>query len=171
MQNQLTPEQQQAVTQRVAAINRKAKRGVWIGLIIFLICAGAFWYIIYNAFTSGGPQANPSSAPIVVTASQLEQAYNDNSVAADQKYKGNLIEVSGVIVDIGTGLFNEPYVMLAGDTMGDNVQCIFDASEDNAIASLVKGQSVTLEGTGDGSSLSNAALSHCSIVQNASSTN
>src|ERR1019366_3806385 len=146
--NQLTPEQQQAVAQRVAGINRKAKRAVWTWTIVFFICMGSFWYFLYNAFTSSGPQANPDATPIAVNATQITQAYSDNQVSADQTYKGQLIEVSGAVSSIGKDLFNNPYVTLASTNPSNayQVQCSFDQSQEDTLANLVKGENIMLEG-------------------------
>jgi hypothetical protein len=173
MTNQLTPEQQQAVARRVAAMHRSARRSMWIGLIVFFICAGAFWYFVSSAFNAANPQADPNSTPIVVTTAQITEAYADNQVSADQTYKGNLIEVSGAVSSIGKDLFNNPYVTLASTNPSDayQVQCSFDQSQEDALANLVKGENITLEGTGNGLAIVNVELTHCSIVPNASSTN
>ena len=45
-----------------------------------------------------------------------------------------------------------------------NVQCTFAQSSAPQLASLARGQTVTLRGTGDGEPL-NVAIDNCSIVQ------
>ncbi len=46
------------------------------------------------------PKADPPTdpkTPLVVTADKLAEDYNDDSDAADKKYKGKLLEVSGIV--------------------------------------------------------------------------
>lgn len=50
-----------------------------------------------------------------VSAQQLAQAYDRNTVAADQQFKGKRFRVSGVVESINTDIFGDPYVtLLAG---------------------------------------------------------
>src|SRR5690606_6143056 len=44
-----------------------------------------------------------------VSAAQLASAYDRNTVAADQKYKGKRLKVTGVVDSINTDLFGNPY--------------------------------------------------------------
>nr|WP_251702195.1 OB-fold putative lipoprotein [Pseudomonas boanensis] len=48
------------------------------------------------------------------TAQQLAQAYDRNTVAADQQFKGERFKVTGVVDSINTDLFGKPYVTLRG---------------------------------------------------------
>ena len=61
--------------------------------------------------TAEQPAAS-AQAPIKVSAEALYNAYNQNQVAADAKYKGNLVEMTGVIGSIGKDILNNPYVTL-----------------------------------------------------------
>ena len=55
------------------------------------------------------------AAPILeVSAKQLAQAYERNTVAADQQFKGKRFKVTGVVDSINTDLFGNPYVTLRG---------------------------------------------------------
>lgn len=49
-----------------------------------------------------------------VTAQQLAQAYDRNTVAADQQFKGKRFKVTGVVDAINTDMFGNPYVTLRG---------------------------------------------------------
>ena len=62
------------------------------------------------------PKVSADSKPSVkISASRLYKEYDANEIAADQKYKGKIIEVTGVIRDIGNDIMNNAYVTLAGD--------------------------------------------------------
>jgi hypothetical protein len=85
-----------------------------------------------------------------VTASQLASAYSDNTVAADQQYKGKKYKVTGVISDINTDLFGAPYLVLRGTNQFFGPQFGFSKADASQLASLKKGQQVTLICTGRG---------------------
>jgi hypothetical protein len=106
-------------------------------------------------------------APIVVTATKLVSDYEANQVAADAKYKGQTLQISGTVASIGTDLMSDPYVQLNGDPMNPlaNVQCAFSQSDESALATLVKGQQITFQGTGEGMTIETVEADNCSIVQ------
>lgn len=81
-----------------------------------------------------------------LTANALYSAYDDNEVAADAKYKGKVVVVSGVIQDIGKDLADDPYVVIGGEGVLDGVQCTFADSKSEELASLSKGQKATVKG-------------------------
>lgn len=87
---------------------------------------------------------------IEITVGELYQAYEDNEIAADKKYKDKLLEVTGTISDFGVDVFGTSYIML--DTGGPfkDTQVFFKKGEDDKIAELSKGQDVTVVGTGGG---------------------
>jgi hypothetical protein len=87
-----------------------------------------------------------------ITANALAKAYHNNTVAADQQYKGKKFKVSGVIADISTGFSGEPYITLRSGVnsfMEPQFQFGDDASTE-AIAKLKKGNKITLICVGGG---------------------
>lgn len=106
----------------------------------------------------------PAKEAIKVTATKLADDYKANEVAADAKYKGNLVEVSGIIGTIGKDIIDTPYVTL---TIGQydilSVQCMFGKNDQTALANLSKGQSITLQGEVSGK-LGNVLVRGCKIV-------
>lgn len=51
---------------------------------------------------------------IVVSAREIASDYDDNEVAADQKYKGKILEVSGIVASIDSSVGDQAIVQLAG---------------------------------------------------------
>lgn len=97
----------------------------------------------------------------VISASQLYSDYKQNEIAADQKYKNKVIEVSGRLSTIEE-MFGRMFVTLeTGDIIG-KIQCFLDDSETDKAATLTVGQQITLTGKGDGMSL-NVAVKNCVI--------
>lgn len=79
-----------------------------------------------------------------VDAKKLAGDYNENEVAADQKYKkkGAYILVSGTVSGISKDYKGDPYVSLKGKDMFQDVQARFGDNDQNTLATLKKGQKV-----------------------------
>lgn len=101
-----------------------------------------------------GPAANNGDlqpTAISVTAEQFAKDYEANEVAADEKYKGNIVEVTGIIKEIGKDVFGNLYVSLENgqDLSLLSVDCYFDDNFDQQMASLSKGRQITIRGRCD----------------------
>ena len=108
----------------------------------------------------------PSQTPIVVSASKLSTDYQSNEVSADAKYKGNLVEVTGTVYNVGKDIMGNPYVDLQSseyDPLG--VQCMFSQSDEAALGSISKGQEIALEGTVSGEVITDVVVNGCQIVK------
>lgn len=94
----------------------------------------------------------------------LLQSYDANEVAADARYKGRSIRVSGIVGDIKKDILNRPYVTLGTGAEFEipKVQCFLAAAAVSQAASLRPGQMVALEGKVDGLMM-NVLLSDCTI--------
>lgn len=93
-------------------------------------------------------QSQPAEKNIAVTATKLSQVYSENEVSADQVYKGKTLEVSGTVESISKDALDAIYVVLQGHDELSGVQLY--VSDENKAALLKKGQSVTIQGRGDG---------------------
>lgn len=98
----------------------------------------------------------------VITSQQLYNAYDANEVAADQKYKGKILLVSGEIEDIAKDITDTIYITLKGGEYIGSVQCFFSKSYENKAASLSKRQHVTIKGKCDGKMM-NILLRGCEL--------
>jgi hypothetical protein len=89
---------------------------------------------------------------IIISADELHSAYENNEVAADAKFNGKIIQVSGVVDDIGKDIMDTIYVSLSagGEFSFSSVQCFFADAHTSAAASLSKGDYVTIKGKCDG---------------------
>lgn len=106
-------------------------------------------------------QAAPAADAIKITARELFKAYSANEVAADSKFKGKPIEITGVVESISSDITDEPVVQLAG---GEMFQMVHANGLDTATAAgLSKGQEITLACTGAGEVIGMPALSDCSL--------
>ncbi len=88
---------------------------------------------------------------LVVSAADLASDYNDNTIAADQKYKGKEYKVSGTVMSIDTDFMGDPYLTLKGGVNSFmEPQFKFEPSEKNQLATLKKGDKVTMVCIGSG---------------------
>ena len=99
-----------------------------------------------------------------LTPDKLYAAYRDNEVAADEKYEGKKVAITGQIADIGKDIMNRPYVSFATGDL-EHVTCYFPKSENSSIARLQKGHRLEVSGECRGLSLMNVVLEECKIVQ------
>lgn len=120
-----------------------------------------------SSVSSGAPQAAvPAKEPpqaIKVSASDLMAEYDANEIAADAKYKGKLLEVSGTISDIGKDILDNPYIALKTQEAFSSVQCMLKDSEKDRASSLAKGTQIIVQGT-DGGKLLNVFVRDCVIL-------
>ena len=85
-----------------------------------------------------------------VTASQMYDNYQSNKIAANLKYDGVVLAVSGTVEDFGGGDGSAYYIdLVTGDFTLESVRCHFSRSHLDDIASIRKGDRVTLRGKGD----------------------
>jgi len=96
---------------------------------------------------------------IKISAGDLYQEYKDNSVAADQKYDGKRVEVTGTIYDFGTELLGRPYI-----TFGFlETQAVFSKSCASQLAEFQKGQEIVVQCKVSGAPLGSPVLDNCQI--------
>lgn len=130
-----------------------------------------FGVILISVFTISGctetttntetSSVEPEQA-ILVNAHELIKEYEANEVAADNKYKGKNVIISGTIHDIGKDILDDPYITFASndEMVFTAVQCMFkDKAE---VANFAKGQKVTVTGRVDGK-LMNVLLKDCEL--------
>lgn len=79
----------------------------------------------------------------------LASEYTTNEIAADNKYKGHLVEVTGQINLIGKDNDGQPYLRLSG-VASCGVQCFLSKKAAELAATMVRGQTIILTGKEDG---------------------
>ncbi|MES2223750.1 MAG: hypothetical protein V4469_02330 [Patescibacteria group bacterium] len=108
----------------------------------------------------------PEQPAIKVTATKLLADYKANEVSADAKYKNNIVEVSGLVDTIGKDIVDTPYISLTDGSQYsfENVQCMFSKADETQLATVSKGDRLTLKGELSGK-LGNVLVNGCSIVK------
>lgn len=111
------------------------------------------------------PTPEPTPSYIEVSATDLLAAYEENTVAADNQYKGQLLKVTGTVGSIGKDILDDAYVTLTNDDEYSliSVQCYFAKDNLDGIATLKEGDTVSIIGKCDGSTL-NVLLKNCDLV-------
>lgn len=101
----------------------------------------------------------------MVTASEIASAYDENTVAADLKFKDKKVKVTGTIDDINTDFTGDPVLILkAGSNPFQQPHFKFDQANLQQIADLKKGTKVSLICTGKGDIAKTPMLDHCSLI-------
>lgn len=119
------------------------KKGLLLlGAGIFL-AASVFAYYLYNK----GPIDVKNASAKKITAEALYTAYLSDSITAQQYYNGKVVEVQGSIKEVTRNQKNEPVVLLLTKEEDAFVNCTI---EEKDLASLVKGETVSLKGICNG---------------------
>jgi hypothetical protein len=119
---------------------------------------------------SGSKPAPPPTGPATpIKAGDLLKEYAANAVAADARYKGKLLEVTG---KFGTAqkapLLGYAVQLLpedAGDVNLSGVECFIVESAQPDVAAFQAGQIVTLRGVCDGQVVGQVKMSKCTVVK------
>ena len=109
------------------------------------------------------PKEEPKEEIQITSAYNLHTEYMDNEIAADKKYKGKQLEVTGNIKNIGKDVLGRLYITLETGDIFSTIQVFFKSSEEDAIAELTKGQEVTIIGRGDGLSLTSVFIKNAEV--------
>lgn len=99
-----------------------------------------------------GEPVKANEEVLKVSAYNLSVEYEKNGISADLKYKGKVVDITGVVDSVGADIVDSPYVVLAGSKAYEHVQCYLNRSKPNLekAASLNKGMTVTLRSVVDG---------------------
>jgi tRNA_anti-like len=97
------------------------------------------------ASTSAQVQTQPEQV-MQVNIRDILSAYESNEVGADNKYKGNLIQVTGIIESIKKDILDNLYVTLGTGAEFEipQIQAFFDDSMNDQLGQLRKGSQLTV---------------------------
>lgn len=103
-------------------------------------------------------------ADFEITPEKLYSDYEVNEVAADEKYKGRIVALTGTINDFGKDVSDKPYISFEIDYL-KSVTCYFSDDDVKQIASLEKGETIIITGNCRGLTLTNVVMVDCKIVE------
>lgn len=124
-----------------------------------------------SAADDSGSETNESAEEkaepaMKVEAKKIIKDYEDNEAAADGKYNGKVLEVSGVIEKVDTDMWNDDeYVVMVG--AGGNwdfltVDCPGQSAD--AVSALKKGDDITVVGEFDDGGDLGVTLKDCTVA-------
>ena len=98
-----------------------------------------------------------------IDAETLHAEYKANEVAADKKYKGKVLEVTGTVKEIKKDVFNHPCVLmeLNQNQFMSSVDCRFPDTAQAQLGNLRKGDQITVRGRCEGMLISAVQLKDC----------
>ena len=152
----------------------KASKPVKIGatafIVLLLVIGSAGSKQTSPPTTAAPPTVNPvpvrTAAPpkqpdLSVSANTLFNEYQANEVAADEKFKGKRLLVSGKVASIDKGVMGGLHLRLATSNEFMSVMCSMEDSEKATVAKLQKGESVNVLCEGNGMVIGSPSLDDC----------
>src|SRR5262249_40636627 len=100
-----------------------------------------------------------------VTANELAKAYGENVVAADGKYKGKTLEVSGDVLRVVRSKPGKVTVELDAEEGDGLIRCDFPAKESQTLGAVKAGLKVVIRGRCAGNVDEFVTLDGCSLVK------
>ena len=103
-------------------------------------------------------------ADFEITPEKLYSDYEINEVAADEKFKGKTVALTGTIHNIGKDVLDKPYISFETDYL-KSVNCYFSDDAVKQIAILKKGETIIITGKCRGLTLTNVVVVDCKIAE------
>ncbi len=102
---------------------------------------------------------------VTVTSAVIAKDYSENEVAADEKYKGKIIEVSGKVASVDNGILDNEMIVKLSDGEYDfsGPMCYMEKSEREKVLAFKKGDKVTLIGEGNSATIGSPMLKDCTV--------
>lgn len=108
--------------------------------------------------------AEPAAPPVAVTADQLRREYETNEVSADERYRGRVLVVTGIVKSVKKDILSEePYVELSAGFM--SVDARFDPEDGGVLGRFLRGDKIIVRCIGNGQAILSPQLRAC-VLQN-----
>jgi hypothetical protein len=133
--------------------------GAVAGLLVAGVCGVGIWQMVkamrdlprQMAEAQAQIEADRQARKVVVPAAELLEEFRKDPVAADRKYTGKYLELTGIVERTGKEREFIPFVILhAGDENAKvKVECFFEIADQahrNRLDGLKKGDKITLQG-------------------------
>lgn len=138
-----------------------------VRVIIFFVAAFYLYDKFFSGASEGAAEKNIESWELAVyTPEDLVDAYDENTLRADSKFKGSEFLLKGRVSEISTSITGSPYLVLGTNTRYGLYDPIanFVRHEDWKLESLSKGQRVVLRCFGAGDIAKKPILDNCKMV-------
>ena len=101
-----------------------------------------------------------------VTVDELITTYEKDEAAADNKFAGKTVKLTGIVYEIESKDYLDFYYVIltnAEDSLFQRVRCFFDKKHKPELVNLTSGQEIKVQGVFDGSMI-NIRLRDCVLV-------
>lgn len=154
---------------------KKAKKPVykkwWFWVIIVLVViigVGGTGKKDNNTKQTSSQETQKQEEILEVDYKVLYQEYQDNAINADSKYRDKILKLTGAVDNINREIAGNPYITFkVGDKNSfKDVRITFKKSEEEKVANLKKGQTVTIKGKCSGQlATGTVSLNDCEIIE------
>jgi hypothetical protein len=156
-----TPEQIQAAAAQTKQLMKRLLLLIG-GLVVAAIVASLLLPSSNNAYsTRPGRAAAAAEGETSTSATEMARQYALNEVAADEQFKGRLVNVRGTVKTIAKDITNTPYVILDGGSAAD-IQALFSKDDAGSLTSLRPGSEINVRCHSSGK-LINILLRDCVV--------
>lgn len=112
---------------------------------------------------TAGSGSSQSSSTDEMTADALFDEYQKDKEAADRKYKGKVLTITGTVDIVKVGISGNPYVTMKTSNLILRVQFLFKKKDESVLSRLRKGDQATIRGRVSGR-IGNVLLEDCEVV-------
>lgn len=107
----------------------------------------------------------PSGNGVKVSADQIRRDYQSNEVTADDRYRGKIIDVTGIVKAVKKSVLGDPYVALSTSNMFESTDARFSAEDATVLRSFLRGDKVILRCVGNGVALGSPQIEDCVLLR------
>jgi hypothetical protein len=100
-----------------------------------------------------------------ISADEIYSTFEENETAANEKFLGKVIEVTGIINEIEKTDSGQLIVLLSCSSPLGGVRCSFETDQDNVSKKVTNGSTCTLKGKCSGM-LMEVVLDNCALTSN-----
>lgn len=104
---------------------------------------------------------SPDEPPVRVTPEQLRRDYDGNEVSADERYRGKMLEVTGLVRAVKKDFRDRPYVELATSNQFMSVHARFANSEVDELKGFLRGDKLIIRCIGNNVVIGSPQLTSC----------
>lgn len=177
-------EQEMKNQQDVTTQPKKGKKKVWLIIVLAIIVFAIIMSVLsatgvlkrrettentenaVNIVQSKDGYTKDDVNAIIEDIEAFTAEFDNNAVAADEKYQNQIIQITGYIQNIDEDILGQKYVTVWSEKDAitlKSTQCYFDDDDVNQITSLNKGDTVTIIGKYKGNQIG-VILEKCQVI-------
>ncbi len=132
-----------------------------LGVVLFIALAGIGVGI--HLFRMTDKDLGKTKPDFIITAIDLQKAFEDNESAATAKYVNKILEIEGEVESVKTGENNALNVTIKSGSDLSSVICTFPSATDPS--KFRAGSRVTVRGECSGFLMEDVLLNNCSLIK------